>query len=70
MRAFLIHIIAAGVMSQTFEPSDFNITEALIAQGINVSALPKLTALERRSSDLACNIAVSTLPSRLVKTQT
>jgi hypothetical protein len=70
MRAFLIHIIAAGVMSQTFEPSDFNITEALIAQGINVSALPELTALERRSSDLACNIAVSTLPSRLVKTQT
>jgi len=48
-----------SVVSQVFEPADFSVTEALLDQGINVSALPELAGLTDRSSNLACNIAVS-----------
>jgi hypothetical protein len=52
---------AAGVSAQTgeFEAPDFNITEALIANGINVSAIPELAPLAERSLFSGCSIAVS-----------
>jgi hypothetical protein len=52
--------LAAGVVSQsTFEPADFNITEALLDNGVNVSALPDLSSLVDRSSTSGCSAAVS-----------
>lgn len=41
----------------TFEPVDFNVTEALIDTGVNVSAIPGLSGLVERSSG-ACSVAV------------
>jgi hypothetical protein len=61
MRSFLFATLASLVASQTFEAPDFNVTEALIDQGVNVSALPELAGLVERSSNSACNIAVSIL---------
>ena len=61
MRSILFAALASFVASQTFEASDFNVTEALIDQGVNVSALPELAGLAERSSNLACNIAVRIL---------
>jgi hypothetical protein len=53
--------LVAAVSAQTgaFEPADFNITAALIANGVNVSAIPQLSGLVERSSLSACSIAVS-----------
>ena len=56
---FLLVASAATVLAQTFEPVDFNVTEALLEQGINVSAIPKLSELAERSSTAGCSIAVS-----------
>jgi hypothetical protein len=42
----------------TFEPTNFDVTEALISQGVNVSAIPALEGLLDRSSSSACSIAV------------
>jgi hypothetical protein len=52
--------IVGGVFSQdAFEPSDFNVTEALIANGVDVSALPELANLtEKRSLFSPCATAV------------
>jgi len=61
MRSILFAVFASFVASQNFEASDFNVTEALIDQGVNVSALPELAGLVERSSNLACNIAVGRL---------
>ena len=60
MRSIFIATLASCVASQIFEPADFNVTKALIAQGVNVSALPQLASLVERSSDRGCDIAVST----------
>lgn len=52
--------LAAGYVAQdSFEAPDFDITNALLEQGVNVSALPELAGLVERSSDLPCSIAVS-----------
>jgi hypothetical protein len=49
----------AGVKAQdVFEPADFNVTEALIKNGVNVSAIPELAGLVIRSSLKGCSIAV------------
>jgi len=61
MRLILLASFLASVASQVFEPADFNVTEALIAQGVNVSALPHLSELVERASDLGCDIAVSSI---------
>lgn len=51
--------LAAGVSAQErFEPLDFNVTEALIDNGINISAIPELGGLVVRSSTKGCSIAV------------
>lgn len=58
MRLLLLTSYAIAVASQIFEDKDFNVTEALISQGVDVSSLPQLDAITERSSDLGCSIAV------------
>ena len=51
----------AGTVAQiaAFEPADFNVTEALIHNGVNVSAIPELSSLVERTLDLTpCSIVV------------
>lgn len=51
--------LAAGSLAQeTFESSDFNVTEALIENGVDVSAIPELSGLVVRSSTKGCSIVV------------
>lgn len=61
--------IAGNVLAQEiFEPSDFNVTEALIVNGVDVSALPELTNLtEKRSLVSPCVIAVGYFHQSLFK---
>lgn len=61
MRSLLFAALASFVVSQIFEAPDFNVTEALLDQGVNVSALPELAGLVERSSNPGCNVAVSML---------
>jgi uncharacterized MnhB-related membrane protein len=52
--------VSVGVSAQdTFEAPDFNVTDALIGNGVNVSAIPELANLVVRSSSSGCSIAVS-----------
>jgi hypothetical protein len=65
--ALSIGALTAGALAQsnadTFEKADFNITEALIGNGVNVSAIPELSGLVHRTLDLSpCAIAVSHFP--------
>ena len=63
----LIAAIACGTVAatvrvsaqDTFEAPDFNVTEALIQNGVNVSAMPELAQLATRSSLSGCSVAVS-----------
>jgi hypothetical protein len=51
--------MTVGVTAQDiFEAPDFNVTEALINNGVNVSAIPELAGLVVRSSLSDCSIAV------------
>lgn len=55
--------LVAGTFAQanddTFEPSDFYITEVLTGNGVNISAIPELSGLVERALDLnPCSIAV------------
>ncbi|KAJ4357128.1 hypothetical protein N0V95_002785 [Ascochyta clinopodiicola] len=51
-----------GFAQDVFEPSDFNVTEALIANGVDVSALPELANLtEKRSLFNPCAVACNSL---------
>jgi hypothetical protein len=66
MKASFLTVLGAvavkAVTQDGFEPSDFNVTEALIANGVNVSALPELAALnEKRSLSSPCTAAVRDL---------
>lgn len=58
---FQLSALAAFVSAQTgiFEPVGFNVTKALISNGVNVSAIPELAALTERSLLSECSIAVS-----------
>jgi hypothetical protein len=50
---------AAGVLSQTtFEPSNFNVTEALLDNGVNISAIPQLAPFVEKSLLSGCSVAV------------
>lgn len=42
-----------------FESENFNVTAALLAQGVNVSAIPPLATLQERSDESTCSNAVS-----------
>ncbi|KAI5458333.1 hypothetical protein BGZ63DRAFT_515057 [Mariannaea sp. PMI_226] len=44
-----------------FEPTDFNVTEALLNQGVNASVIAELDTLEKRASSQACSAACTTL---------
>lgn len=59
--AIAILTSAACVLSQSFEPADLNITEALLKNGIDASALPGPSALAERTSFSGCTAAVSPL---------
>lgn len=57
-------IITTGIIAQEiFEPANFNVTEALIGNGVNVSAIPELSNLVVQSSLKRCSIAVSQVRS-------
>jgi hypothetical protein len=61
-RSFLsLATIAGNALAQeAFEPLDFNVTEALIANGVDISALPELANItEKRSLFSPCAVAVS-----------
>jgi hypothetical protein len=68
--AYIISLgaFATGALGQAggavFEDSAFNVTEALLDIGFNVSAIPELADLSERSSLKACSIAVSLSGSR------
>jgi hypothetical protein len=64
---FSLGAFLASVSAQagTFEPVDFNVTEALIANGVNVSAIPQLPDLVERTSPSGCSIAVRHLFTKL-----
>ncbi|OAG13723.1 FAD-binding domain-containing protein [Alternaria alternata] len=54
--------VSVGVSAQdTFEAPDFNVTDALISNGVNVSAIPELANLVARSSSSGCSIACNSL---------
>ena len=53
-------VIGTVAQTSTFEPADFNITKALIDNGVDVSAIPELSGLVGRTLDFSpCSIAVS-----------
>lgn len=55
-------LVARGLAQNsdsTFETPDFNVTEALVDAGVNVTDIPELAGLSQRSSLGACKIAVS-----------
>ena len=54
-----IAVFSVAAISSTFEPADFNVTKALLDNGVNVTAIPGLAELVERSSSSACSIAVS-----------
>ncbi|KAH7086043.1 hypothetical protein BKA63DRAFT_549044 [Paraphoma chrysanthemicola] len=57
-----VFAVAAVVTAQeTFEPLDFNVTEALFENGINVTVIPDLADLVVRSSLQGCSIACNSL---------
>jgi len=52
---------------QTFESSDFDVTAALLGNGVDVSDIPGLADLSKRTSSGSCSVAVSlTLHSRVI----
>jgi hypothetical protein len=59
MKNITFGLLATGVLSQAFEPTNFNITEALLDNGVNVSAIPELAPLVERSLLNGCSMAVS-----------
>lgn len=52
-------LVVSVAGQSTFEPADFNVTEALLDNGVNVSALPDLAPLVDRASTSGCSAAVS-----------
>jgi hypothetical protein len=72
MKTFVsLAAFTAGALSQaTFEPADFNITEALLKNGVDVSAIPQLAPLAERSLSSGCLAAVSTYTFGIVHLET
>lgn len=72
MKASFFAILGAlsgnAVAQDAFEPTDFNITKALFANGVSVSALPDLAALvDKRSLSSPCTAAVRNLLCHLCR---
>jgi hypothetical protein len=56
----LFALVPGGIFGQNvFEPADFNVTEALLRNGVNVSEIPDLAGSTKRSFPSSCSIAVS-----------
>lgn len=55
----LSSVLALAAAQTVVEPENFNISEALLSHGVNISALPQLEGLVERSSFSGCSIAVS-----------
>ena len=55
----LAAFVVSAVSQSPFEPADFNITEVLLENGVDVSALPQLATLRKGSSTSSCAAAVS-----------
>lgn len=55
-------LVAAVLAQDIFEPTDFNVTEALLDNGVNVSAIPELAELAERSLRGGCSTAVGAWP--------
>ncbi|KAL6711710.1 hypothetical protein ACN47E_004644 [Coniothyrium glycines] len=49
--------VTIGAIASTFEPTDFNVTDALLENGVDLAAIPGLEGLKERSSLSACSIA-------------
>lgn len=54
--AILVAVVAGH---STFEVADFNVTQALLDNGVNISALPDLAPLVDRAPTSGCSAAVS-----------
>jgi hypothetical protein len=57
----LLAAATSSIYAQVVEPVDFNVTEALEAKGVNLTALPELADLVERSSYAGCSIACDSL---------
>lgn len=55
----LSSVLAVAAAQAIVEPENFNLSEALLSHGVNVSALPQLGGLVERSQLDGCSIAVS-----------
>jgi hypothetical protein len=51
-------LLARALSQSTFEPADFNVTEALLDNGVDVSAIHELADFTKRSLYSGCSIAV------------
>lgn len=60
---------SAVTLPNAFETSDFNLTKALSATGIDITAIPGLAGLVGQSSPKACSIAVSLLKRMIAATR-
>ncbi|KAJ9605215.1 hypothetical protein H2200_010605 [Cladophialophora chaetospira] len=54
-------VVSVSAQDSPIEPANFNVTNALIDLGVDISALPKLDALTNRSSTSGCLIACESL---------
>ncbi|KAH7068016.1 hypothetical protein BKA63DRAFT_104049 [Paraphoma chrysanthemicola] len=58
----LLGLMPVGIISQeVFEPADFNVTDALLDNGVNVSTMPDLAGLAERSLVSGCAVACTSL---------
>jgi hypothetical protein len=56
----LLAFVAPRIFGQdVFEPADFDVSKALFNNGVNVSDIPDLAGLAKRSLPSGCSIAVS-----------
>jgi hypothetical protein len=53
--------LVTSIWANSFEPTNFNVTEALIQNGVDVSSIPGLAGLVERSSISACSVAVRSI---------
>lgn len=51
-------VTVAAAQSDIFEATNFNVTEALVKNGFNVSAIPKLSGSDGQTSLRHCSVAV------------
>ncbi|USP77739.1 uncharacterized protein yc1106_05013 [Curvularia clavata] len=59
--AALSSVLATDALASAFEPIDFDVTKALLEQGVDVATIPGLARLASFSSPAACSIACSAL---------